>query len=120
MLEIGCFFIGQCNFIVCFIGIISGGNKQIVCLYVKEWFYFFYCLMLGVIKQCGSFCLCIWFLYGNYGKVIMNGNFDVERFSVLGNSGEVFFVGGGVNNEVEEIFSKVVDDEIIYYIVRGI
>lgn len=47
----------------------------------------------------------------------MNGNVDGIRFSVLGNSGEVFFVGGGVNNEMEEIFSEVVDDKVINYVV---
>ena len=39
---------------------------------------------------------------------------------MLGDPGEVFFAGGGVNNEAEEIFSKVVDDEVIYHTARGI
>ncbi len=39
---------------------------------------------------------------------------------MLGNPGEVFFAGGRVNNEAEEIFSEVVDDEVIYHTARGI
>ena len=39
---------------------------------------------------------------------------------MLGDPGEVFFAGGGVYNEAEEIFGEVVDDKVINHAARGI
>ena len=39
---------------------------------------------------------------------------------MLGNPGEVFFASGGVNNEAEEVFGKVIDNQVIYHAARGV
>ncbi|MNP14024.1 hypothetical protein D3C76_1063320 [compost metagenome] len=39
---------------------------------------------------------------------------------MFGNPGKVFFAGGGVNNEAEEIFSEVINDQVINHAAGGI
>ncbi|GAR76310.1 hypothetical protein NGUA18_04233 [Salmonella enterica] len=75
-------------------------------------------MALLVSKQNRRFFLRIRPLYRNQRQVVTNGDVDGIRFSMLGNPGEVFFAGGGVNNETEEIFSEVVDDKVINHAAR--
>ena len=108
--EIGGLLVWHRNFVARFTGVAGGGDKQIARLHAEERLHAFGCFALLGGKQRRGFRLRVRTLHGDQRQIVTDGDIDGIRFGVLGDPGEVFFAGGGVYNEAEEIFSEVIDD----------